>query len=316
MQRRSKQKPKVVTVAGPTSSGKSDLAVIIAQRFNGEVISADSRQVYRGMDIGSGKVPISYKPNGESKKLSTYYKGIRHHLLDVASPKRTFTVAQYQKHAKKALKDILKRNKLPVVCGGTGLYIDALIYDYKFPAVPPQKKLRAQLEKKTTAALLAELKKRDPERAQEIDQNNRRRLIRALEITLITGKPITRLKKSSPYNLCLIGIKYSEEKLKKRIEERLRQRLKQGMVEEVVQLHNLPIGKGVSWQKFYDFGLEYRYISLYLQKKLTKEEMINEIERGSRHYAKRQMTWLKRNKNIHWVTTEKEALTFVKQFTI
>ena len=178
-------RPKIIVVLGQTASGKSEFAVKLAKKFNppvgGEIISADSRQVYKGLDIGSGKI------------IKKEMKGVPHHLLDITSPKRTFTVYQYQKLAKKALKDIIKRGKIPIICGGTGLYIDSIIYGIKFPEVPPNPKLRKKLEKRTTEELFKQLQKLDPRRAQNIDKYNRRRLIRALEIIITTSKPVPTL---------------------------------------------------------------------------------------------------------------------------
>ncbi len=312
-------RPKVVVVVGPTSSGKSNLAVEIAQACNGEIISADSRQVYRGMNIGSGKVPISYEPNGESKKSgirkmprrgkATYYRNIRHHLLDVASPKRTFTVAQYQQHAQRALRTIIKRGKLPIICGGTGMYIDAVIYNYQFPPVPPQPQLRKKLDRMSTHKLIALLSAQDPERAAHIDVHNRRRLIRALEIIQVTGQQVTKLHTTSPYHTLWIGIHIPRKTLVRRIATRLRTRIKEGMIREVEQLHQ----SGISWHRLESFGLEYRYITQYLQKKFTKDVMVAELERAICRYAKRQMTWFKKNRNIHWIDTAQEAISLTRQ---
>jgi tRNA dimethylallyltransferase len=317
---------KFIVIVGPTASGKSELAVKLAKKFNGEIISADSRQVYRGLDIGSGKVPKDKsKIKNQKSRLQFkiqndyYYKGIKHHLLDVASPKKTFTVAQYQKLAKKALIDILKRGKIPIICGGTGFYIDALIYDYKLPAVPPQPALRKKLEKLSTEDLFKKLKKLDPRRAKNIDRRNRRRLIRALEIILITKKsipPLASLQESASLNekrcfqVLKIGIKKSSEELKKLIKKRLLRRLKIGMIKEVKNLHK----KGLSWKRLDDLGLEYRYISHYLRCLLTKKEMIDLIQKESEKYAKRQMTWFKRNKEIFWVKNYQEAENLTKDF--
>ncbi|MEK7163024.1 MAG: tRNA (adenosine(37)-N6)-dimethylallyltransferase MiaA [Patescibacteria group bacterium] len=318
---------KIIVVLGPTASGKSELAVKIARKFNGEIISADSRQVYYGLNIGSGKVL-------RDKKIpkSYFYKEIPHHLLDVASPKRTFTVAQYQKLAKKALKEIIKRGKIPIICGGTGLYIDALIYDYQLPNVPPQPKLRKQLEKKLTEELFQQLQKLDPRRAKNIDKNNRRRLIRALEIILTTKKPIGILRqaqdKKSKYDFLKIGIKKSPEKLKKLITQRLKKRIKQGLIEEVKNLHqpfySAPAegearqgrrGKqNLSWKRLDDLGLEYRYISRYLRGLISKKEMIEILKKEIWRYTKRQMTWFKKDKKIHWIESKKITFKFVKQF--
>ena len=286
-----KTKPFVIAVVGPTASGKSDLAVRLAKKFNGEVISADSRQIYKGLDIGSGKI---------TKKEM---KGVPHYLLDVASPKRVFTVSQYQKLGQKAIKDILKRGKLPIICGGTGFYIDALVSNLKFPEVPPQKELRKKLEKESIESLFKKLKKLDPRRAKNIDRHNKRRLVRALEIILTTKQPVplaTTMHSSSQYNVLKIGIKKEPEELKKLIHKRLIKRLKQGMIKEVENLHRPPAGGGLSWKRLDDLGLEYRYVSRYLRGLISKEEMIEKLETEIRRYAKRQMTWLRRDKNVIW----------------
>ncbi|MBI2013237.1 MAG: tRNA (adenosine(37)-N6)-dimethylallyltransferase MiaA [Candidatus Colwellbacteria bacterium] len=278
-------KPRIIIILGPTASGKSDLAVNIAKKLNGEVISADSRQVYNGLDIGSGKI------------TKREMRGVRHYLLDVASPKKVFTVAQYQKLGKRAIKDILHRGKLPIICGGTGLYIDALIYDKKFPAVPPNKKLRAKLEKLSTTELFVRIKKLDPERAKTIEKQNRRRLIRALEIIEELGK-VPKIKTSSPYETLKIGIKLPRERLKKNITKRLEKRLKQGMVKEVENLHK----SGVSWKRLDDLGLEYRYVSRYLRDMINHNTMKEMILRESWKYARRQMTWWRKDQSIHWIS--------------
>lgn len=284
-------KPKILVILGPTASGKSDLAVQIAKKNNGEIISADSRQVYKGLDIGSGKI---------TKKEM---RGIPHYLLDVASPKKVFTVSQYQELAKKALQDIIMRGKTPIICGGTGFYIDALIYDLKLPEVPPNKKLRQKLDKLTTKKLVDKLEKLDPQKSKIIDKNNRRRLIRALEIILVTGKPVPQLKKNIKYNIVKIGIKKSPDELKELIKKRLFKRLKQGMVNEVKNLYR----DGLSWKRLDDLGLEYRYVSRYLRGLVTKEEMVELILKESHKYAKRQMTWFKRDKNIIWIKMRREV---------
>jgi len=308
-------KPKIVVILGPTASGKSELAVKLARKFNGEIISADSRQVYKGLDIGSGKVPrdlIFKKFNFQymEVELPYIYKGVVHHLLDVASPKRTFTVSQYQKLAKKALQKIIRNGKLPIICGGTGFYIDALIYNYQFPPIKPQPKLRKKLEKLSTEKLFEKLKKLDSKYAQKIDFHNRRRLIRALEIILTLKKPMPQLKKYSPYNVLKIGIYRLPNELKKRIEKRLIKRLNEGMIKEVKKLRQT----GVSWKKLYDFGLEYRYIGLFLQNKLTYQEMIKKLKTKIWQYARRQMIWFRKDKEIKWVSNRNELIKLVRNF--
>jgi tRNA dimethylallyltransferase len=213
---------KIVVILGPTSSGKSDLAVQIAKQFNGEIISADSRQVYKGMDIGTGKI---------TKKEM---RGIPHYLLDVASPKRKFTVVQYRNLARKEINRIFKKGKVPVICGGTAFYIYALIDGIVIPKVKPDWRLRQKLERLSTEQLLKRLEKLDPRRSNNIETKNRRRLIRALEIIMKTKKPVSLLeKKPLPYPALIIGIKKPPAELKDAIHKRLIKRLKQGMIAEV-----------------------------------------------------------------------------------
>jgi len=298
-------KPKLIAVVGPTASGKSDLAVSIARFIKqqtlasgAEVISADSRQVYTGLDIGSGKI---------TKKEM---RSIPHHLLDVASPKRTFTVTRYQRLAKKAIASIVRRGRVPILCGGTGLYIDAVTRDYILPDVPPQPALRKELELRSTDTLVAQLTRIDPQRAATIDQYNRRRLIRALEIVLTTHSPVPPITSSSPYDLLTIGIARPNEQLRSLIEARLHRRIKSGMLKEVARLHE----HGVSWNRLDGLGLEYRWVSRHLRGILTREAMIETLTTEIVQYAKRQMTWFKRDPSIHWITTEAEALVLVKKF--
>ena len=293
-------KKKLIVVLGPTASGKSGLAVKIAKRFNGEVISADSRQVYKRMDIGTGKI---------TKKEM---RGIPHHLLDVASPKKIFTVTQYRKLAIRAIDKILKIGKLPILCGGTGFYIQAVVDGLVIPKVPPDWKLRKKLEKKSVEELYKILKKLDPKRASTIDKKNPRRLIRAIEIVKKTGKPIPALKISPlPYPVLMLGVKKSSAELKKLIEKRLVKRLKQGMISEVKKLHN----SGVSWKRLDDLGLEYRWLSRYLRTPdVRKLETIGLLQKDIEHFAKRQMTWFKRDKRIRWVKNYQQAEKLVKKF--
>lgn len=282
---------KVLVIVGPTASGKTDLSIKLAKKFNGEIISADSRQVYKGMDLGTGKI------------TKEEMEGIPHYLLDVANPKRTFTVSQYRKKANKALKKIFKKNKLPIIVGGTGFYIESIIDNPSIPKVKPDKRLRRKLEKETTENLYKRLKKLDPERANDIDQYNRRRLIRALEIVLKTKQPVPKITKQKPdFEVTMIGIKRDIEELEDLIYKRLIKRLDQGMIDEVKKLHR----KGVSYKRLEDFGLEYKYIAQYLQKKITKEEMIEKLTSEIKKYAKRQMTWFKRDKRIQWIDSNKK----------
>ena len=305
-----KKHNKLVVIVGPNASGKSDLAVKLAKKFNGEVVSADSRQVYKGMDIGTGKVPRD-KSKIKNEKLKIYlHQGIPHHLLDVASPKRRFSVVQYQKKAIEAIKKIQRKGKLPILCGGTGFYVQAVVDGLVFPKVKPDWRFRKKLEQKSAKELYEYLKKLDPERAKTIEKDNKRRLIRAIEIVLKTGKPVPKLQKQKLFDVLMIGIKRDKKELKERIRKRLLKRLKQGMIEEVKKLKE----SGLSWKRLEEFGLEYRYIAYYLQGKLSWKEMVEQLQKAIEDFAKRQMTWFKRDKRIHWIKNFKEAKKLIREF--
>jgi len=301
------QKPKIIVILGQTATGKSGFAVEVAKKINGEIISADSRQVYKGMDLGTGKVT--------KKEMG----GIPHFMLDIISPKnKTFSAGQFQKMAKQKIKEILDKKNIPIICGGTGYYIDSLINSLPFPEVLPNKKLRKELEGESTTELFEILKKIDKNRAKNIDAKNKVRLIRAIEIAQELGQ-VPKLKKTKKeFETIKIGLAFPDNELKRRIYERLIKRIKKGMIKEVEKLHE----SGVSWKKLESFGLEYRYVSFYLQKKMTKEEMIEKLFSAIWHFAKRQKTWWKKDKEIIWINpskkkditmTKKEIETFLKK---
>lgn len=296
---------KVIAVVGPTASGKSDLAVLLARhiiknkkRFGisgAAVVSADSRQVYKGFDTTSGKVT--------KKEMG----GIAHFMLDVASPKRTYTASRYKKEAGKIVNQLHREGIVPIICGGTGFYIDALLYDWSLPDVAPNAHLRALLDKKTTPQLFTLLKQKDPARAKTIDQYNRRRIIRALEIVLTTHKRIPPLTKNPSYDTLILGIRISFDDLEKKIYHRLLARVRRGMIREVERLHQ----RGLSWKRLENFGLEYKWTSLFLQNKISREDMLVSLSKDIRRYAKRQMTWFSKNKDIVWVDKTKLPRQFV-----
>jgi len=287
---------KLIVIVGPTASGKSDLAVAIARRLGGEVVSADSRQVYRGLDIGSGKI------------TKREMEGVKHHLLDVASPKRVFTVAQYQKLATRAIQQIWRRGKVAILVGGTGFYIQAVVDGLILPVVPPNQKLRKELNSKTPAELFKLLKKLDPKRARGIDRHNPRRLIRAIEIAQALGRVPGLQVKPLGAKILMIGLNPDLADLKKKINVRLAKRLKQGMLAEVKKLR----GSGLSWRKLEDFGLEYRYLAQYLQGKISRPEMIIKLASEIYNYAKRQFTWFKRDKRIIWTNNKQKIFALVR----
>ncbi len=293
-----KLKPPLIAIVGPTASGKTSLGIAIAQRFNGEIISADSRQVYRGMDIGTGKATKAEQ------------RAARHHLLDVTSPTHEYTVAQFQRDAKRAIADVYRRGKLPILVGGTGFWIEALIDDLALPKVKPNPALRKRLEKLSTDKLYTRLKRLDPVRAQTIDRHNPYRLIRAIEIVIATGKPVPPKRKKSPYRLLMLGIALPKKKLHRLIAQRLKKRLRQGMIAEVRRLHR----EGVSWSRLEAFGMEYRYVARYLRGLLSRHEMEQQLQTAIEQYAKRQLTWFRRDKRIHWIDRSSEAIQLTKRF--
>lgn len=278
------QTPRIIVILGPTASGKSAYAVTLARKIGGEVVSADSRQVYKGLDIGAGKIT--------RKEM----RGVPHHMLDVASPKKVYTVNTFVIGGRKVIDDILARGKVPIVCGGSGFYIDALLGRIAVPRVAPNPKLRRMLEKKTAAQLFSMLKKLDPRRARDIDAKNPVRLIRAIEIARALGHVPRSNPEPLPYAIEWIGLKPDEETLKRKIRKRLQARLKAGMVAEARRLH----GEGLSYKRMHALGLEYRHLALFLQNKLSKEEMLAQLEREIWQYAKRQMAYWRRNEEILW----------------
>lgn len=284
-------KPSVIVIVGPTASGKTCASIQIAKALNGEIISADSMQIYEEMDIGTAK------PTNEEMS------GIKHHMISIVKPNETFNVAKYKEMAEIKIEEILKRGKMPIVVGGTGLYVDTLVNSIEFSDIKEdleyKKFLYDKFEKEGAKSLHDELKNIDEESAQKIDMNNVRRVIRALEIYKVTGKTKTQLDKESirepKYNFKLYGIQWPREELYARIEKRIDIMLESGLIDEVASLI-----------KKYDFsktavqGLGYKEVIEFLKKECTYDEMVEKLKMETRRYAKRQLTWFKRNKNITW----------------
>lgn len=292
--------PKLIVILGPTSSGKSDLAIKLARKFKGEIISADSRQVYKGMDLGTGKITKA------EQKL------VPHYLLDVASPKKQYTISDFKQDTKSAIAQIVSKEKLPFLVGGSPFYIYATIDDLQIPEVAPNRELRNKLHNKSTMQLFAMLKKLDPKRAKTIDRHNPRRLIRAIEIVKATGKPVPEHHRLIRANMpiLILGLKKDLPKLYKLIDQRLEKRLKQGLVAEVKKLLKQKVGH----KRLQELGLEYRFVSLYLQGHLTYVQMVQQLKSAIHKFAKRQMTWFKTDSRIKWVTNQKQAVQLVKDF--
>lgn len=274
----------VIAIVGPTSSGKSGVAVRLARRFGGEVISADSRQVYAGLDIATGKI---------TKKEMM---GVPHHLLGVCDPRRTFTAARYKRLARAAIRDIFARKKLPIVCGGTGFYVDAAIDGTVFPEVKPNAKLRKELAGKSVSELADMLKNIDPGRFETIDARNPRRLVRAIEVAGALGSVPEPHKDPLPVPTLFIGVSPEPATLERNIEVRTHARMRRGMIAEAKRIRK----EGVSLARMRELGLEYSILADHLEGKITKEEAERRIIAGDRKYAKRQMTWFKRDKRIRW----------------
>lgn len=287
----------IIAIVGPTASGKSALAVSIAKKINGEIISADSRQVFRHMNLGTGKITTR-----EQQKIP-------HHLLDIASPKVRYTVSHFIKDAHKAIAKIAGKGKMPILVGGTGFWIDALLHGQRLPNVKPHYALRKKLQKKNLKQLVRMLENKDPARAKEIDRQNPYRLIRALEIIASTGKPIQKISYAPLYAPIYLGIRIPKDVLHKRIQVRLHKRMQRGMMAEVKRLR----AYGVSWKRLEALGLEYRFIAYFLQKKMDKQTMLKKLEAEIQHFAKRQHTWFRRNPKIYWVSHTASALQIIKR---
>ncbi|MDP3948494.1 MAG: tRNA (adenosine(37)-N6)-dimethylallyltransferase MiaA [bacterium] len=357
--------PKLIVIVGPTASGKTDLAIKIARKFNGEIVSADSRQVYKGMDIGTAKLQLTKQSRNEiannregadSRSFENppfeINSRIPHYLINIKNPDEDYTVAEFKKDAIDAINKIIKRGKVPILAGGTGLYVKAVTDNLEIPSVKPnptlRRKLEKRIEKEGLETLYRELIEQDPEAAYIVDGKNSRRVIRALEIAILTKKPFSAQRKKGEklFDTLKIGIKLPDTELKKRIEKRAGAMIKKGLVDEVKKL----VKKYGERQIAFD-AIGYREIINFLLAEKTRmdadknadgrrlknisvnpclpagrsvsnrlksahdlEEVMEEIKRNTTSFAKRQMTWFRKDKEIKWVEKEKEALLLVKKF--
>ncbi len=287
---------KTIVILGPTASGKSALAIALARTVNGEIISVDSRQVYRGMDIGSGKVT-----KAEQKQA-------KHHLLDMVDPNTDYNVTDFLRDAALAETAIRGQGKRPIFCGGTGFWMQAYMEHQSFPGVKPNPELREKLRAYSVDELFAMVESKDPRRALTIDRKNPLRLIRALEIIEVLGVvPEADHVKIKNEDYTILALNPDKKKLEIKIRNRLKERFKQGMVQEIEGL----VKSGVSYKRLEALGLEYKYIAIFLQKKMRRNDMEVELLREILRYVKRQMTWLKRMETqgweIHWIKDADEA---------
>lgn len=287
----------VIVILGPTASGKTKISIELAKAVNGEIISADSMQIYKYMDIGTAKPTIDER------------QGIKHYLIDEVTPDQEFSVAKYQSLALNYINEIIKKNKVPIVVGGTGLYINSLIYNIQFSKIDTNWELRKELksiaEEKGNEFLHGELKKIDTEAAERIHVNDTKRIIRAIEVYRMTDKNISyhqQLSRSKPpvYNFIIFGIRMERQKLYYRVNERVDQMIENGLVNEVKQLIRMGYGKySIAMQ-----GLGYKEIIWYLKGQATLNEVISLLKRDTRRYAKRQLTWFNKTDNVNWVSVE------------
>ncbi|HHE45883.1 MAG TPA: tRNA (adenosine(37)-N6)-dimethylallyltransferase MiaA [Candidatus Moranbacteria bacterium] len=316
---------KIIVILGPTASGKSEIAIKLAKKFNGEIISADSRQIYKHMEINTGAVPLERKENKGS--TLAFSQNIPHYLISFLEPDKKYNVVNFKEAAQKIISDILKRKKLPIICGGTGFWIKALIDDITFPEVKPNWKLRKKLASESAPTLFAQLQKKDPRRAASIDAKNKVRLIRALEICQKLGKvpllkkvPLNNLAKTTSslvakYSFLQIGIQQKKENLNQKIKLNVQEKFKNGMIEEVKKLHSVSNEKPLSWKKIQSFGLSFNLIPQYLSGKInSKKELLEKIYQAEKNYAKRQMTWFKKDSRIKWLENYTEIEKTVNQF--
>ncbi len=312
---------KLIVILGPTASGKSELAFKLANEFNSEIINADSRQIYKEMLIGTGS-PIKIesgkiKMENDNVKFKNKYiapiiiENIPHFIFHIINPNEKFSVAEYKKLAVKIIKDIHKRGKLPILVGGTGLYISSIIDNLEIPKALPSLKIRNKLEKESVKKLYARLQKVDPKSANIIGPSNKRKLIRALEVYKITGKSFSsQQKKGKPiFSSLQIGIKIDRDELYKKIDQRVDQMIKNGLIEETKNLMkkyaaNLPAMSGIG----------YKEIGQYLEGKESLKKAAQKIKFRTHQYARRQMTWFKRDGRINWVESYEEADKLVSDF--
>ena len=291
--------PRLLVLVGPTAVGKTAYSLEIAKRWDAEIISGDSMQVYRGMDIGTAKIPVEER------------QGIPHHLIDLCEPDHPFSVAEFQERCAALIEEITARGKLPFIVGGTGLYVESVCYNYQFSETGSDDAYRAELDAYAQThgneALHARLRAIDPVAADRLHPNDRRRVIRALEVFHVTGQTFTEQQagqqKRSPYELCLVGLTRPREQLYNRVEQRIDEMMSLGLVEEVERL----VRAGVSKRAIAMQGLGYKEIIPYLEGEMTLEAAVTLLKRDTRHFAKRQLSWFRHMKDIQWVDVGGQA---------
>lgn len=288
---------KIIAIIGPTASGKTGLGIEIAKKFNGEVLSVDSRQVYKEMNIGTAKIVDC--------------QGIPHWGIDIVDPDEDYSVADFKKYAEQKIDEIIQRKHIPILVGGTGLWISALIDNFDLTNTPADFNLRVELESRSLDDLFAEYKQLDPEGAEVIDKDNKRRVVRALEVTKLSGKPFfdQQTKGEPKYDVLQIGLSVDRQELNARIDHRVEEMIILGLVKEVKDLQ-----EKYGCDIYSMSGIGYRQICTFLKGETSLHEAVDEIKKATRHYAKRQMTWFKRDPRIKWVSNAEEAFDLISSF--
>ncbi len=301
--------PRIICVVGPTSSGKTDLGIHLARLFRGEVINADARQIYQGTDIGTGKPSQGVQGMYRRRKVFMV-DGIPHHLMDCLSPDQSCTVAEWRCQALELIGTVCRRGHMPIVVGGTGLYIQSLVDNYVIPEVPPQPSFRSAMAHKSPQELVELLHRTDPKAAFVVDLHNPRRVLRALEVMTFTGRSfVTQRAMGEPLVEALMLAPFLEKAvLHARISLAIEGMIERGWIDEIKRLHE----QGVSWDAPAFTAIGYREFVRYVRGELSQAEAIELVKRATRQYAKRQMTWFKRDKRIHWTRSLQEAETLVQ----
>lgn len=310
MREQTRKLPKMVVLVGPTTCGKTQWSLDLAKEFDGEIISADSRQIYKRMNIGTAKVEGEWKRSGLRKSYCV--DGIAHHNIDFLDPGKKFSVAEFRDRSLKYAKLIRKNNKVPFLVGGTGLYVQAVVDNLKIPRIPPNNKLRRSFEQKSNEELITLLSQMDPDTAQEIDVHNKRRIIRALEVSILSGVPFSeqRQKGDPLFDFLQIGIDVPKEELHRRIDERVDYMMKLGLVEEIRNL----LRQKYPWELPSMSGIGYRQFKGYFEGHASMDECIEMLKRDTKRYARRQLTWFKRDSRVQWLTGVQEAKELVRSF--
>lgn len=323
---KNKKLPRVLVIVGPTSSGKTALSLKAARLYQGEIINADARQIYKGCTIGTGKPPgrkgkyhgynayfvkapyMHVLEEQEQKELKEVE--IPHYLMDFLQPTEIMSVSEWREKAYTAIKGITHRGHLPIVVGGTGLYLDALVENFSIPKVLPNQKLREAYEKQPLRKLVDLLLKMDPAAGASVDLKNQRRVIRALEIVTFTGQPINKLRTKKPpiIDAFKIGIKRSREEIRRRIDESIDRMMEEGWPEEVRKLHK----SGLPWDAPAMTSIGYKQIASYLRGEIMLDEAVKLAKIATHQYAKRQETWFKRDPKIHWVKDDEQGLELIE----